>query len=88
MRRHSNAQDGGLQQPLVDGQPSDVEKQEGSRRRRVVVGVDKPESSTWGGEYVKSIVYGGLDAIVTSFALVASVSGGDLPAGWLSFLSR
>jgi hypothetical protein len=30
---------------------------------------------------VKSIVYGGLDAIVTSFALVASVSGGDLPAG-------
>lgn len=34
-----------------------------------------------GGEYAKSIVYGGLDAIVTSFALVASISGGNLSSG-------
>lgn len=34
-----------------------------------------------GGEYAKSIVYGGLDAIVTSFALVSSISGGDYSSG-------
>ncbi|KAL2633917.1 hypothetical protein R1flu_005396 [Riccia fluitans] len=41
---------------------------------------ERPNDTPWGGEYVKSIVYGGLDAIVTSFALVASVSGGSYPA--------
>lgn len=33
------------------------------------------------GEFAKSIVYGGLDAIVTSFALVASISGSKLSSG-------
>ncbi|KAL3693840.1 hypothetical protein R1sor_007491 [Riccia sorocarpa] len=41
---------------------------------------ERPNDTAFGGEYVKSIVYGGLDAIVTSFALVASVSGGRYPA--------
>ncbi|XP_027109719.1 uncharacterized protein [Coffea arabica] len=32
----------------------------------------------WKKEYVKSIVYAGLDAIITSFSLISSISGGHL----------
>ncbi|KAK9273899.1 hypothetical protein L1049_018711 [Liquidambar formosana] len=32
----------------------------------------------WKGEYVKSIVYAGLDAIVTCFSLISSISAGRL----------
>ncbi|GER57472.1 vacuolar iron family transporter [Striga asiatica] len=32
----------------------------------------------WKGEFVKSIVYAGLDAIVTSFSLISSISAGRL----------
>jgi hypothetical protein len=76
-------------EPLLDGQQVDEEaapgaqqqQVEGRRGRSRAVEEEKPPSTGWSGEYVKSIIYGGLDAIVTSFALVASVSGGDLPAG-------
>ncbi|GLJ42433.1 hypothetical protein SUGI_0879230 [Cryptomeria japonica] len=34
----------------------------------------------YGGDYAKSIVYAGLDAIVTSFSLVAAISGLHMPA--------
>lgn len=37
--------------------------------------------SSWNGEWVKSIVYAGLDAIVTSFSLISSISGGNLSSG-------
>lgn len=30
-------------------------------------------------EYIKSIVFGGLDGIITTFAIVASVAGADFP---------
>ena len=33
------------------------------------------------GQYVKSVVYGGLDGIITTFAIVAGVSGASLSAG-------
>lgn len=35
----------------------------------------------WKGEVVKSIVYAGLDAIVTSFSLISSISAGHLSSG-------
>eukprot|EP01025_Chloroclados_australasicus_P011996 TRINITY_DN15440_c0_g1_i2.p1 TRINITY_DN15440_c0_g1~~TRINITY_DN15440_c0_g1_i2.p1 ORF type:complete len:324 (-),score=37.74 TRINITY_DN15440_c0_g1_i2:446-1417(-) len=34
-----------------------------------------------GGKYVKSLVFGGLDGIITTFAVVAAVAGGKLAAG-------
>ncbi|KAG0576376.1 hypothetical protein M758_5G089900 [Ceratodon purpureus] len=73
-----------LEEPLVgDGERRDGDVEEGSNSGRTarVAGKERPKEGGWGGDYLKSIVYGGLDAIVTSFALVASVSGGDLPAG-------
>jgi VIT1/CCC1 family predicted Fe2+/Mn2+ transporter len=33
------------------------------------------------GKYIKSVVYGGMDGIVTTFAVVAGVNGASLPAG-------
>lgn len=38
----------------------------------------KPKGPKWKGEYAKSIVYGGLDAIVTCFSLISSISAGRL----------
>lgn len=31
------------------------------------------------GTYVKSLVFGGLDGIITTFAIVATVAGASLP---------
>lgn len=75
-----------LQEPLVGESGSNGDEEAGNSGRRMrVVGKEKPREGGWGGDYLKSIIYGGLDAIVTSFALVASVSGGNLPAGhWVS----
>lgn len=46
-------------------------------------GGDRPKEP-WKGELVKSIVYSGLDAIVTSFSLISSISAGRLSSGELS----
>lgn len=35
----------------------------------------------WKGEFVKSIVYAGMDSIVTSFSLISSISAGHLSSG-------
>lgn len=34
-----------------------------------------------GGQYIKSLIYGGLDGIITTFAVVAGVAGASLSAG-------
>lgn len=80
-QRRSSMKRSALREPLLVGSNPDEEAAQSGVGRRQVPSEKPPGASGWGGEYVKSIVYGGLDAIVTSFALVASVSGGDLPAG-------
>ncbi len=45
-------------------------------------GGSAPEEHQLGhGQYIKSFVYGGLDGIVTTFAVVAGVAGADLSTG-------
>lgn len=39
----------------------------------------------WKGEFVKSIVYAGLDAIVTSFSLISSISATRRSSGTIFF---
>ncbi|MCF7831349.1 MAG: VIT1/CCC1 transporter family protein [Candidatus Pacebacteria bacterium] len=38
------------------------------------------------GKYIKSIVYGGLDGIITTFAVIASAVGAGAPAGLIIVL--
>src|SRR3989338_10774556 len=40
-----------------------------------------PEQHKKEGKYIKSFVYGGLDGIITTFAVVAGVTGASLNAG-------
>lgn len=44
----------------------------------VVIEVSAKENHNMFGEYVKSIIYGGLDGIITTFAVVAGVQGAQL----------
>lgn len=46
--------------------------------------ISKRPKEPWRGEYVKSIVYAGLDAIVTCFSLISSMSAGHLSSGELA----
>ncbi|KAI5069473.1 hypothetical protein GOP47_0015774 [Adiantum capillus-veneris] len=48
---------------------------------RTSMNTDRPVEVPKASEFAKSIVYGGLDAIVTSFALVASISGSNHSSG-------
>eukprot|EP00246_Nothoceros_aenigmaticus_P001969 TRINITY_DN12656_c0_g1_i1.p1 TRINITY_DN12656_c0_g1~~TRINITY_DN12656_c0_g1_i1.p1 ORF type:complete len:291 (-),score=55.53 TRINITY_DN12656_c0_g1_i1:144-1016(-) len=78
-RRSRKANDEAWQQPFLGGERANVHDEENRASDRS--SESRPEvPSAWGGEYSKSMIYGGLDAIVTSFALVASVSGGNLPS--------
>lgn len=42
---------------------------------------DSDEPHKEGGKYIKSLIYGGLDGIITTFAVVAGVAGASLTAG-------
>lgn len=90
-QRSSALQPGELQKPLLrDGSET---QQDIENRKHVhwspstksftgrVPGFERPPETACGGAYLKSMVYGGLDAIVTSFALVASVSGSGIGSG-------
>ncbi len=39
-----------------------------------------------GGEFIKSIVFGGLDGIITTFAVVSGSVGGGLPSSTILIL--
>lgn len=39
------------------------------------------EAHSQGGQYIKSLIYGGLDGIITTFAVVAGVAGASLSSG-------
>uniref|UniRef100_A0A0C9RJ72 TSA: Wollemia nobilis Ref_Wollemi_Transcript_14993_1042 transcribed RNA sequence n=1 Tax=Wollemia nobilis TaxID=56998 RepID=A0A0C9RJ72_9CONI len=59
-----------LREPLLnDGDPPNAERDTENEY------IEKRPQPPLGGEYSKSIVYAGLDAIVTSFSLVSSISG-------------
>lgn len=53
---------------------------DGDREKNVVRRSERPKEP-WKGEFVKSIVYAGLDAIITSFSLISSISAGRLSSG-------
>mmetsp|Transcript_66836 Transcript_66836/g.106273 ORF Transcript_66836/g.106273 Transcript_66836/m.106273 type:complete len:293 (-) Transcript_66836:114-992(-) len=44
----------------------------------IVVELPKNEAHKNMGDYIKSIIYGGLDGIITTFAIVAGIAGADL----------
>eukprot|EP00486_Rosalina_sp_Unknown_P008519 CAMPEP_0201580330 /NCGR_PEP_ID=MMETSP0190_2-20130828/43018_1 /ASSEMBLY_ACC=CAM_ASM_000263 /TAXON_ID=37353 /ORGANISM="Rosalina sp." /LENGTH=203 /DNA_ID=CAMNT_0048016169 /DNA_START=26 /DNA_END=633 /DNA_ORIENTATION=- len=44
----------------------------------IVIEVPTTEQHKALGDYVKSIIYGGLDGIITTFAIVAGIAGADL----------
>jgi len=55
--------------------------------KRVNIRVDSAaEHHKKGGDYLKSIVYGGLDGIVTTFSIVCGVEGGSYPAALIIVL--
>jgi len=51
---------------------------EGSKRVHNTMAVEKHNGSA--GKYIKSVTYGGLDGIITTFAVVASIAGAGLHA--------
>lgn len=51
------------------------------RQRSGEDGTKKEEGHSDAGDYIKQIIYGGIDGIITSFATVTSVAGADLSNG-------
>ena len=49
-----------------------------SAESEIIFEVPSQEQHKSLGEYVKSIIYGGLDGIITTFAIVAGIAGADL----------
>lgn len=52
---------------------------EGSKLIHQTIAIEKHAGGA--GKYIKSIVYGGLDGIITTFAVVASIAGAGLGVG-------
>jgi VIT1/CCC1 family predicted Fe2+/Mn2+ transporter len=49
-------------------------------------GEEKPQSRIQLGSYIRSVVYGGLDGIITTFAVVSGVAGAELGSGIILIL--
>ncbi len=54
---------------------------EASRRAHMEGSPEAGEPHKEGGERIKSLIYGGLDGIITTFAVVAGAAGAELAAG-------
>ena len=54
---------------------------EASRKAHMGGQTEEGEPHLQGGERIKSLIYGGLDGIITTFAVVAGVAGAELAAG-------
>jgi vacuolar iron transporter family protein len=54
---------------------------EASRQAHIAGKTEEGEPHLEGGERIKSLIYGGLDGIITTFAVVAGVAGAELAAG-------
>lgn len=48
--------------------------------------LEHPEGHLYLGGYIKSAIFGGLDGVLTSFAVVAGAVGGDLSTGTVLIL--
>lgn len=65
-----------LRSVIVRNGSDNIENEEERRR----------PTEPWQGEFAKSIIYAGLDAIVTCFSLISSISAGRLSSGQFSTL--
>lgn len=54
---------------------------EASRRAHMAGSTEEGEPHIEGGDRIKSLIYGGIDGIITTFAVVAGVAGAELAAG-------
>lgn len=52
-----------------------------SRQAHIAGQTEEGEPHLQGGDRIKSLIYGGLDGIITTFAVVAGVAGAELAAG-------
>lgn len=57
----------------------DIEATIDAHKKKLHTSEEKHKTS--GGKYIKSIIYGGLDGIITTFAVVAGVAGASLSSG-------
>jgi len=62
-------------------QTGDVVKSKNLHAQYIQIPDEGGEPHTDSGKYIKSIVYGGLDGIITTFAIVSGVAGAKLPLG-------
>jgi hypothetical protein len=57
----------------------DLEASAAAHRAKAGIVSSPEQHGGAGSDYIKSIVFGGLDGIITSYAVVASVGGANLP---------